>query len=180
MDDEKLVGKAQKGDKEAFTKLIQKYKKEMYCIAKTRLNSEVDIDDAIQETLYKAYVNIRKLKEAKYFKTWIIRILINNCTDITRANSGKIISFEEKILESIPDDNDAYLDISNNYDFFELVHSLTDEEKTLITLKFSKEFDNKDISKILKIKEGSVRMRLLRLREKLRSRYKGEVDNEQR
>ena len=56
MDDEKLVIKAQNGDKEAFTKLIQRYKKEMYCIAKSRLNNEVDIDDAIQETLYKAYV----------------------------------------------------------------------------------------------------------------------------
>lgn len=178
MDDEKLVIKAQNGDKEAFTKLIQRYKKEMYCIAKSRLNNEVDIDDAIQETLYKAYVNIRKLKEPKYFKTWIIRILYNNCTDITRSGNGKIISFEEKILDSIPDDDDAYLDITNNCDFFELIDSLTDDEKTLITLKFSKDYDNKDIGKILNIKEGSVRMRFLRIKEKLKSKYKGEAKNE--
>ena len=178
MDDEKLVVKAQNGDKEAFTSLIQKYKKEMYCIAKSRLDTEVDIDDAIQETLYKAYVNIRKLKDPKYFKTWIIRILYNNCSDITRSDKAKIIPFEDKIMDSIPDNHDAYLDIANNCDFFELINSLTDEEKTLITLKFSKEYDNKDISKILKIKEGSVRMRLLRVREKLKSRFKGEIGNE--
>lgn len=177
MDDEKLVIKAKNGDKEAFTSLIQKYKKEMYCIAKSRLDTEVDIDDAIQETLYKAYVNIRKLKDPKYFKTWIIRILYNNCSDITRSDKAKIIPFEDKIMDSIPDDHDAYLDIANNYDFFELINSLTDEEKTLITLKFSKEYDNKDISKILKIKEGSVRMRLLRVREKLKSKFKGEIGN---
>ena len=89
MDDEKLVIKAQNGDKEAFTSLIQKYKKEMYCIAKSRLDTEVDIDDAIQETLYKAYVNIRRLKDPKYFKTWIIRILYNNCSDITRSDKAR-------------------------------------------------------------------------------------------
>ena len=132
MDDEKLVIKAQNGDKEAFTSLIQKYKKEMYCIAKSRLDTEVDIDDAIQETLYKAYVNIRRLKDPKYFKTWIIRILYNNCSDITRSDKAKIIPFEDKIMDSIPDDHDAYLDIANNCDFFELINSLTDEEKTLI------------------------------------------------
>ena len=143
MDDEKLVLRAQNGDKEAFTMLIQRYKKEIYCIAKSRLDNEVDIDDAIQETLYKAYVNIRKLKEPKYFKTWIIRILYNNCTDITRSSNGKIISFEEKILDSIPDDSDAYIDITNNCDFFELIDSLTDDEKTLITLKFSSLYSSK-------------------------------------
>ena len=37
MDDEKLVIRAQNGDKEAFTMLIQRYKKEIYCIAKSRL-----------------------------------------------------------------------------------------------------------------------------------------------
>ena len=116
-------------------------------------------------------------KEPKYFKTWIIRILYNNCTDITRSSNGKIISFEEKILDSIPDD-DAYLDITNNCDFFELIDSLTDDEKTLITLKFSKDYDNKDIGKILNIKEGSVRMRFLRIKEKLKSKYKGEAKNE--
>lgn len=177
MEDEILVIKAQKGDKEAFTMLIQKYKKEMYCIARTRLDNEVDIDDAIQETLYKAYTNIKKVKEPKYFKTWIIRILYNNCSDITRSGNAKIIPFEEKVLESIPDDTDTYLDISNRQDFFELIDNLTDDEKILITLKFSKEYENKDIAKILNIKEGSVRMRLLRIREKLKAKYEGGIKN---
>ena len=62
-----LVIKAKAGDKDAFTKLISIYKREMYCIARYNLKSEVDIDDAIQETLYKAYIGIKKLKEPKYF-----------------------------------------------------------------------------------------------------------------
>jgi len=173
MNDEELVIKAINGDKEAYTKLIQKYKKEMYCIAKTKLKNDVDIDDAIQETLYKAYVNIKRIKNPRYFGTWIIKILINCCNDILKESSSAAISFNDETLEYVPDNKDSYVDVHTNYDFLELVDCLTDDEKDLITLKFSGNFDTKQLSKALNIKEGSVRMRLCRIREKLRKKYDG-------
>lgn len=168
-----LVNKAKAGDKEAFTKLISNYKKEMYCIAMYNLKSEVDIDDAIQETLYKAYVNIRKLKEPKYFGTWLIRILINCCKDIQREHKAVILSFEDENLEKIPDDSDPYLDIVNHYDFFEMIDGLDQDEKELITLKYSQHYDNKDLAELLQIKEGALRMRFMRIRDKLKMKFKG-------
>ena len=74
---EELVNESKNGNKEAFTELILKYQKDLYRIAKMRLADDYDIDDAIQETMITAFKSIKKLKENKYFKTWIIRILIN-------------------------------------------------------------------------------------------------------
>ena len=168
-----LVIKAKAGDKEAFTKLISIYKREMYCIARYNLKSEVDIDDAIQETLYKAYIGIKKLKEPKYFGTWLIRILINNCRDIQNDHKAVILSFDDENLEKIPDDSDPYLDIANHYDFFEMIDGLDQDEKELITLKYSQHYDNKNLAELLHIKEGALRMRFMRIRDKLKMKFKG-------
>lgn len=87
---EELVEKAQKGDNQAFANLIIGIESDLYKIARMRLNNEDDIKEAVQETIIKAYSSLKKLRNAKFFKTWIIRILINECNDIYKINK-KII-----------------------------------------------------------------------------------------
>lgn len=92
-----LVEKAKNGDNEAFNELIDNNKLKMYKTAKAILNNEDDICDAIQETLISAYKNLNKLKENKFFSTWIIRILINKCYDIIAKNKkiGNVLDISE-------------------------------------------------------------------------------------
>ena len=77
---EKLIKRAKEGDKEAFTQAILLIKNDLYKIAKVRTSNEDDIQDIIQETMMDAYKYIKKLKETSKFKSWIIKILINNCS----------------------------------------------------------------------------------------------------
>ena len=79
---EELIEKAKNNDKRAFSELIISIEKELYLIAKTKLKSDDDIGDAIQEAIYKSYKNLRKLRDNSLFKTWIIKILINECNNI--------------------------------------------------------------------------------------------------
>ena len=58
---EELVKRAQNGDKETFTELILEIRNDLYKIAKCRLYSEDDIEDAIRETMIKSYKSIKKL-----------------------------------------------------------------------------------------------------------------------
>lgn len=92
-----LVEKAKNGDNEAFNELIENNKLKMYKTAKAILNNEDDVCDAIQETLISAYKNLNKLKENKFFSTWIIRILINKCYDIIAKNKkvGNVVDISE-------------------------------------------------------------------------------------
>ena len=87
---ETYIKRAKKGDIEAFINLMDINKTYMYKVAKSILNNNEDIADAIQETILSCYKNIEKLKEIKYFKTWMTRILINKCNDVIRANKNII------------------------------------------------------------------------------------------
>lgn len=74
-----LVALAKKGEKDAFISLIQQNKVNLYRVAKAMLHNETDVEDAIQMTILKAYEKLGGLRKNKYFKTWLIRILINEC-----------------------------------------------------------------------------------------------------
>ena len=90
---EELVEKAKNDDKRAFSELIMATEKELYLIAKSKLKSDDDIGDAIQETIYKSYKNIKKLRDNSVFKTWIIKILINKIINIKHAITIKVTIF---------------------------------------------------------------------------------------
>lgn len=76
---ESLIEKAKDGDQIAFTELMLQIKDELYKVAKIRLKNDDDVFDVIQETMISAYKSLKKLKHNEYFKTWVIRILINEC-----------------------------------------------------------------------------------------------------
>ena len=79
-----LVKQAQRGDADAFVALIEKYKMDLYKVAKACLKNEEDVADVMQETTLSAWEHISELKKAAYFKTWLTRILINNCNNVLR------------------------------------------------------------------------------------------------
>jgi RNA polymerase sigma-70 factor (TIGR02954 family) len=93
VDNELLALAAKRGDDVAFYSLITQNKEKMYRIAYTYLKNETDALEAVQEATCRAYMQIRKLKEPSYFGSWLIRILMNYCTDEvkrrTRRNGGQ-------------------------------------------------------------------------------------------
>ena len=82
-----LITEAKNGDKEAFVRLIRMNKQSLYKTAWIYLRDEQDIADALQNTILSCYENIQRLREPKYFKTWLMRILINECKDILRQKN---------------------------------------------------------------------------------------------
>ena len=96
---EELVEKAKKNDKRAFAELVTSIEKELYLIAKAKLKNDDDIGDAIQETIYKSYKNIKKIRDNSIFKTWVIKILLNECNNIYKKKSKYSISYEDKEME---------------------------------------------------------------------------------
>ena len=78
----KLVKKAIGGDKPSFTLLLLQSQSKLYKIAFSRLKSEADSEDALQNTIILSYENICNLKNPEAFDTWIVKILINECNKI--------------------------------------------------------------------------------------------------
>ena len=97
---EQLVRRAKKRDPDAFTELMQLHEKDMYRTASAILPQDADIADAIQETILTVWEKIDTLQKNRYFKTWMIRILINKCKDILRSGRRMIC------VEELPEQED--------------------------------------------------------------------------
>lgn len=169
--EENVINLAKKGNEDAFESIVEEYKTEMYSIATVRLKNMADVEDAIQETLFDIYKNLWYLKRVAGFKSWIIKILINNCNDIIRQKKESVLSFEDSVVNTLPDKENEYLKLEGEQNFFELINFLNEEEKTIMTMRYSQDFSINEMSKILNIREGTLRMRISRIKEKIRNRY---------
>lgn len=175
---QELVEKAKKGDKEAFTKLIMSLEKDLYRIAKTRLQSDDDISDVFQETAINAFNSIKKLKKTEYFKTWLIKILINNCNSLYRERKKRKESFFEDIQE------ESYLldsnieTINDELSFSAIMKTLNYDERISLILYYSEGYTNKEISKILKINENTIKSRISRAKIKIKKILKEDLNAE--
>lgn len=152
------ISLAKKGDSEAFTKLMQDNLDSMYRVSKGILTNEVDVEDAIQNTIYKVYKNIKSLKKDKYFKTWLIRILINE--------SNKIYSKSKRIYSKAEDETYT-IDKDGHIDLYNAISNLPEEFKVTTILFYFDDMSHKEIAKILDIAEGTVKSRLSRAKERL-------------
>ena len=166
---EELVEKAKNGDKEAFPTIILSLEDDLYRIAELRLSNKDDIFDAIQETIIIALQSIKKLRENQYFKTWIIKILINQSNYIYRQkNKKKVISFEE--IENVETINTYDLEsLEKTMDFNFMCKNLKYEERLIISLYYMEKFTDKEIGKALKIKESTVTTKRTRAKQKIKN-----------
>ena len=168
---EELLEKAIKGDEQSFTKIFMQLNDELYKIARTRLACEYDIDDAIQETMIEVYYSLKKLKHTEYFKTWTIKILINKCNKIYKKRRKENISYEENFFELYIEDI-KQKDIENNVDFYILIKDLNYNERIAIVLYYIIGYRTKEISKILRVNENTVKARLSRSKQKIKKYIK--------
>lgn len=169
MDNDALVERAKKGDKEAFSQLIKNVENELYKIARTRFYNQYDIEDAVQETIVQSLKSINSLKYPQYFNTWIIRILINNCNIIYRKKNN--IEFEEAQYSCV----DSTDDINNKLTFDNIMKKLNYDERIAITLYYMEGYTNKEISKLLKTKVGTIKSRISRAKQKIKEMYEEEI-----
>lgn len=149
------------------------YEKDLYKIAKARLDNDEDVYDAVQETLIRAFKSIKKLKEVQYFKTWLIKILINKSNDIYNSkNKKKIIPFEH--LESIKNFNSYNLDnIENLLDFKFICNNLKYEDKIIIILYYMENLSDKEIAELLNMNENTVKSKRRRAKNNIKDILEG-------
>lgn len=159
-----LIRKARKHDKAAFQLLMEQEGAAMYKTAKAILKKDEDVADAMQETALTCWEKIDTLKNDKYFKTWLMRILINNCNAIYRQRS-KMIS--EETVPELNFQESGYETME--WEFF--LQCLDEKYRTIIILYYVQGFKTKEIAEILQLNENTVRGRLAAARKKLETQY---------
>ena len=163
---DELILKAKDGDKASFSELMLQIKDELYKIAKVRLKNDDDVFDAIQETMLVAYKSLKKLKHNQYFKTWTIKILINECNKIYNFKSGKVLCSYEEMLDNKNVYTNDNTEEKLNFEF--ICNKLNKEDGTIILLYYMENYTDKEIGTILNINESTVRTKRTRAKEKIK------------
>ncbi|THE10968.1 sigma-70 family RNA polymerase sigma factor [Bacillus timonensis] len=161
MDIAKEVKKARRGSKSSFEKLIIAHKLLMYRVAKTILTNDEDCADAIQEAIINAYQKIDTLKEPAYFKSWLCRIVLNECYQLLRKKKNVINIgdlFEPQMTEQ------GYEEVEVE----QMLSKLPEEQSQLLKLFHIEGMSILELAQIYEVPENTIKTRLRRAREKMR------------
>ena len=137
--------------KEKFTELILENEEIMCKVAMSMLRNEKDCEDAIQSAIMTAYEKLSALKHEEYFRTWLIRILINNCSKQLRQRKR---TAELTEVQAVSNSSVEEVEVRA------AVEALPIKIRQFIILYYSEQFTTKEISDILKIPKGTVLSRL--------------------
>lgn len=155
-----LLDRAKGKDPEAFEMLVRNELSGMYRVAASILQNDEDVADAVQETLLICWEKVGTLKNDSYFRTWLIRILINQCNDILRKR--KLLVPIDEIHET------SVVDSYDNKEWKEITKLLDEKYRTVVELFYVEELSTREIAKVMRLSEANVRIRLSRGRKKLK------------
>ena len=154
------IERAQNGDAEAFIRLMEANRQSLYKIARSFFSEEMDVQDAMSQTVLDCWEKLKTLRRPAYFKTWLIRILVNNCNDILRRRAR--VTYTDTLPERPADDPDP-----GDLGFQSLMALLDERTRPVLTLYYGECLKARQIAQILNIPIGTVTARLKRGREKL-------------
>ena len=152
-------------DKDEFLRLALDSEPTLFHISFSILHNEQDCADAVQEALLKAYENRHKLREIKYFKTWIVRIVINECYSILRKKK-RFQAYDDTVQQ-----DNAYLSnyVKEEYiDLYRAISRLGEKVKICVILYYLEDYSVAEIAGVLKIPVGTVKSRLNHARRELK------------
>ena len=144
---------------EELSALIMDNKAGMYRLAFSILRNDADAQDAVSEAIVLAFEKCHQLRKTSSAKSWLMQILVNSSKKIA-VQSNKYVLLENEIqyeqAEEFKDD-----------DMWETVMELDEEFREVVVLYYYEQFSVREIGKMLRVPEGTVKSRLARAREKL-------------
>ena len=147
-------------DQAEFVRLIQECNGLLYNVARTMLRSDADCSDAIQDTILCAWRSLNRLRNPAYFRTWLVRILLNQCkTQLRRRRNDSEID-GHAAADCVDPESVA---IRN------AVEALPEKLKPVVVLYYYEDFSVAQIARALSIPQGTVKSRLAIARNHLRN-----------
>jgi RNA polymerase sigma-70 factor (ECF subfamily) len=154
-------------DERMFTRKLLESEQMLYRIACAFLRSEADRQDAMQESALKAWKNRDDLREERFFKTWITRIMVNECKQLLRKNKKTIIA--NNIL-------DQQIQSHTELDVRLMLESLPEKQRVPLILHYLEGFSLQEISQVQKVSIGIVKYRMYQSRKALRVEWDGKEE----
>lgn len=134
-------------DVNEFTARTERLKTRLYRTAFLYLGSESPALDAVDETIYRGYKALKKLRQPEYFETWMTRILINECKKELR---------HKKRMQPFAALPETAVEEFNSLPLKEAILRLPQELKEVIILRYFSDYTLAETAQSLEIPQGTV------------------------
>lgn len=175
--DYKLVNLAIAGDEKAYAELLDRYKDAIYYMLLKMVNNKSDAEDLTIEAFGKAFKNIGQYTPNYAFSTWLFKIATNNCIDFIRKKKANLVSLDQTsedqdsygtpLQADTPDPEEDMIKSQRMALTRSVVEKLKPRYKTLVELRYFKEYSYEEIANELNLPIGTVKAQLFRARELL-------------
>jgi len=158
----------EEGSDEAFEILYDRYSKRIYNFCLNYLGNEEDAGDCTQEVFIKVFRSIRGFRLNSSFYTWLYRIMINTCNDMSRKNKRKVFQQDLGQLSNIGSGEEPIESRLTSKEAMEAFQKALGKMKanarTILILRDVEGRSYEEIAGICSCKTGTVRSRLARAR----------------
>ncbi len=159
-DETYIIDRCKNGDIEAFKTIYNKHRSKMYNIALRLHGNREDAEDSIQEAFVQLFRKIKTFRKKSTFSTWFYRIVVNTCLNSIRKEKKR------KKLDSLDDNVQKQIEYTSKRNpslkvvLENEIKKLPSGYKAVFILYEIEGFTHKEISKILKISEGTSKSQL--------------------
>ena len=173
-----VISARETGDQKAYAQLMEYYRNPLYFMLLKMTNNPSDADDLTIEAFGKAFKKINQYTPEYAFSTWLFKIASNNCIDFIRKKKKNTFSLNNdfddskesyNLVNKIPskalDPEEKIIKKQKIKMMREVVERLKPHYRTLIELRYFKEYSYEEIATELNLPLGTVKAQLFRARE---------------
>ena len=177
MTDAELVVRVVAGDAGAFADLVARYHAACLRYAAHVLGDRMEAEDAVQETLLRAYRSLSRYQERQQFRPWLFRILVNRCrTAATRMGAQRLRTADAMDPDTVTArDGTAVLELRSR--LVRAIAGLDEPHREAFLLKLGEGLEYEEIARITGASVSALKMRVKRARDQVRERWK-ELDDD--
>lgn len=186
--DRELIKKALSKDQKAYSRLLSRYRDNIFYYILKMVGNKTDANDLTIETFDKAFQNLDKYNDQYAFSTWIYKIARNSTIDFVRKRklntlhinygSDEESSVNENTLQSgIPDPEQNLIQHQERKLLMNHINALKPKYRRLIELRYIKEYAYEEIAQELGLPLGTVKTQLFRAKNMLAEMMLGSTDD---
>lgn len=169
------LAKAQQGDAQAFSKLVEAYQVPVYNLCYRMLSNSEDAEDAAQETFLRAYKAIKRYDPQRKFSTWLLSIASNYCIDRYRRRRLPSTPIESMPQGELPDGAPSIESTVARHEtqgeIQVLLEVLNPHDRAAVIMRYWYEYSYEEIAEELDLSISAVKSRLHRARRALAAEW---------
>jgi RNA polymerase sigma-70 factor, ECF subfamily len=164
--DELLVRRAQRGERYAFEKLVERHEQRLYTLAARVLGSRDEAADAVQDALVRAWLALPRFRGDARFSTWLYRITVNAAHDVRAKRREPPVEEPPELAD--PRDRFAEQELSGELQ--RALNALDESYRVAVVLYDVLGCSYAEIAELTEVPEGTVKSRIFRGRSELAER----------